>query len=156
MTKGSLLPFGAGGNDVSDFHLSVVDDDPIDEQFDQLSALGKGELLQGRLYALAEGFDAGGQGFHFDLLLGLHLQLTQLLGQALLGLRQFLSFALELVSCDDLGQVDFEQPSLLALQLSESISYRATPGLQRLRQPLARLRSLQLMGNEGWLGQDAT
>lgn len=34
MTKGGGFAFGPGGHDVANFHLAVVDDDTIDEQFD--------------------------------------------------------------------------------------------------------------------------
>jgi len=41
MTKRGGFAFGPGGHDIADFHLSVIDDDTINEQYDQLSALGK-------------------------------------------------------------------------------------------------------------------
>jgi hypothetical protein len=41
MTKWGGFALGAGGHHIADFHLTIVDDDSINEQFDQLSALGK-------------------------------------------------------------------------------------------------------------------
>jgi len=44
--KRELLSPGRGGNGVADFDAVLVCDHSIDEQFNQLSALGKGELGQ--------------------------------------------------------------------------------------------------------------
>jgi hypothetical protein len=41
MTKWGDFTLWPGGHHIPDFHLTIVDDDAIDEQFDQLSALGK-------------------------------------------------------------------------------------------------------------------
>jgi hypothetical protein len=57
------------------------------------------------LRAPAKRLDALGQGGHIDMLLGLGIKLSQLLRQALLGVRHLLSFPLELVTRDHLGQV---------------------------------------------------
>ena len=58
MTKGGGFAFGPRGDHIADFHLHIVDDDPINESFHQLSALGKGHLVQSRLQALT-GLDHG-------------------------------------------------------------------------------------------------
>jgi hypothetical protein len=49
--------------------------------------------------------------------------------------RHLLSCALELVTPDDLGQIDFQQPGLLPFELSEGITQGLPPGLQGLGQP---------------------
>ena len=90
-----------GGHNVANFHLAVVDDDTIDEQFDQLSALSEGHLFQGWVDALAESLNTVGQGHHINLLLRLGIELAQLLGQAMVGLGHLLPFALELIVTDD-------------------------------------------------------
>jgi hypothetical protein len=41
MTKGGGFTFGARGDHIADCHLRIIDDDAINEQFDQLSALDK-------------------------------------------------------------------------------------------------------------------
>ena len=79
MTKGGGFAFGACGHHIADFHLSIVDDDTINEQFHQLSALGKGQVVQSRLHALAKGLDSLGQGGHIHVLLCLGIELPQLL-----------------------------------------------------------------------------
>ncbi len=42
MTKRDLLAFGTSGDGIANFDVLTIDYDPVDEQFDQMSALGKG------------------------------------------------------------------------------------------------------------------
>jgi hypothetical protein len=79
MTKGGGFAFGACGHHIADFHLGIVDDDPINEQFHQLSALGKCQLIQSWLQALAKGFNTLAQGGNVHVLLCLSIELPQLL-----------------------------------------------------------------------------
>jgi len=76
MTKGRVLARGRRWDHVTDFHRFVVDDDSVDQQRYQLSALGEVELLERRLQAPTEVFDAGGELAGVPLLLGLCLQLA--------------------------------------------------------------------------------
>ena len=156
MTKWGGFPFRAGGHDVADFHLAVGDDDAIDEEFDQLSALSKGQSVQGRVDTVAESLDPPGQGRHIHLLLGLRLELAPLLGQAMLGLGHLLSFAFELIAADDFSQIDLQQARLLTFQLCEGLLDRAAPRLQGVWEPLTSLGPLQFMGHQGRFGQDPT
>ena len=86
MTKGRLFALGAGWDHVADLDLIVVNDDAVDQQFYQLPALSEIELFQCWRQALAEVFDVGRQFGHIQLLLGLRLQLSQLLRQPVLSL----------------------------------------------------------------------
>jgi len=79
MTKGGGFAFGARGHHIADFHLRIVDDDTINEQFDQLSALDKRQRVQRGLETLAKRFDALGQRCDVDMLLRLGIELPQLL-----------------------------------------------------------------------------
>jgi hypothetical protein len=79
MTKRGGFALRACRHHLADFHLSIVDDDPINEQFHQLSALGKGQLVQSRVQALAKGFNPLAQGGNVHVLLGLSIELPQLL-----------------------------------------------------------------------------
>ena len=106
MTKWGGFPLGASRHHIADFHLAIADDDTINEQFDQLSALGKRQMVQSRANALAKGLEALGQGRDIHLLLRLGIKLMQLAGQAVRGLDHLLSFPLEFAAADDLGQVD--------------------------------------------------
>jgi hypothetical protein len=108
MTKGGSFSFGAGGDDVADLDLSVVYDDTVDEQFDEVAALLEGELVQGRLEALADGPHALCERGDIVLLLGLRLQLAELLRQSVERLQDLLPLAGELVAVDDLGEVGGE------------------------------------------------
>jgi Domain of unknown function (DUF4372)/Transposase DDE domain len=154
MTTWGSVPFGVRGDHVPNLHLIVGDDDTIDQQFYQLSALGKGQLVQGRLHLSAKRFESLGQSRDIHLLLRLRVQLTQLLRQALLGLGHLLSFALELVTPDDLGQIDFQQAGLLPFELGEGVMQGLPSGLQGLGQPFAAVGTRQFMGDERGLGQD--
>jgi len=75
MTKWGGFACGARGHDIADFHLRIVDDDTINEQFHQLSALGKRQLVQSRLQVLTKRLDSLGQGSHIDVLLCLGIEL---------------------------------------------------------------------------------
>jgi len=153
MTKGCLFACWCGRDDVADFHLGVVNDDSVNQQLYQLSALGEIELLECRLQAPTEIADAGGELGRVQLLLGLRLELTYLLRQAALGLGELLPLALELGATDDLGQVDLEQARLLALQLCQRSPQGTLAILQRLWEPLTRLGACQFMGDEGRICQ---
>jgi len=76
-----------------------------------------------------------------------------LLQETVLGLDQLLSFALELGAADDLGQVNFEQASLLPLKLRQRGPQSALTVLERLGQPFASLRTPQLVCNQGGVGE---
>ena len=78
MTKAALRSGFASRYDITDFHLIIVDDDAVDEEFDQLSALGKSGQCQALLDALAEGLNRSRDGRHFDSFLDLGIQLAQL------------------------------------------------------------------------------
>ena len=133
MTKWGGFSLGARGDYIANLYLVMGDDDVIDEQLYQLSALGKRELVQGGLQPPAKGLQALGQGGGIHLLLRLSLELAQLLGQAMLRVRHLLSCALELVTPDDLRQVDFQQPGLLPFELGEGLPEGLPPCLERLR-----------------------
>ena len=79
MTKWGGFSLGARGDHIANLHLVMGDDDVIDEQLYQLSALGKRELVQGGLQPPAKGLQALGQGGGIHLLLRLSLELAQLL-----------------------------------------------------------------------------
>jgi len=115
MTKGRLFAGWCGWDHIADFNFGIVNDNPINQQLYQLSALGERELSQRGLQAPTKVFDTGGELGGVQLLLGLHLQLPQLLSQAALRLGYLLPLTLKLVPTDHLGQIDLEQAILLAL-----------------------------------------
>jgi hypothetical protein len=136
--------------------LAVGDDDTIDEEFDQLSALGKRQIVQRRVNALAKCLDPLCQSGAIHLLLRLRLDLAQLLGQAVLGLGHLLTFALELVTADHFGQVHLQQPGLLAFELGQGLTERFLPGLECLGEPGAPLGPCQFVRDEHGRGQETT
>src|SRR2546425_537336 len=56
----------------------IVDDDTINEQFHQLSALSKCQVVERWLHTLAKRLNTLGQGRHIDMLLCLGIELPQL------------------------------------------------------------------------------
>jgi len=129
MTKAGLCSGFAGGDDVADLHLAVVDDDAVDEEFHQLSALGKSGLLQPLLDTLAEGFNRSRDGRHFDSFLGLGFQLAQLRLQRPLLSGYLLALALHLGQGDDFGQVGFQEAFVLPCQLGQGLLQGLAPRL---------------------------
>jgi hypothetical protein len=75
MTKWSRFSLGACRHPIADVHLCLMDDDPINKQCDQVSALGKGQLVKGRLKTLAKRLDSLGQRHHIHVLVRLSLEL---------------------------------------------------------------------------------
>jgi hypothetical protein len=88
------------------------------------------------------------------MLLGLSIELPQLLRSALLGLGHLLASALELFTLHHLCQGEIEQSSLLAFKLREDVAQRLAARLQGLGQPFAHLCPLQFMGDQVGLTQD--
>jgi transposase len=54
MTEASALALGAERDDIADLHLVFGDHDPVDQQFDELTALGEVGLGQPALHPLTE------------------------------------------------------------------------------------------------------
>jgi hypothetical protein len=46
MTKRDRLPLGSRGHHRANLHLPVIDNDPINKQFDQVATLGEGQLIE--------------------------------------------------------------------------------------------------------------
>jgi hypothetical protein len=105
MTKGGSFAFGPRGYHIADFHLHIVDDDTINESFHQLSALGKGQLVQRGLETLAKLLDSLGQRRSRHVLLCLGIALPQLLRSTMRGLGHLLASTLALLALDHLCQV---------------------------------------------------
>ena len=148
MTKGGGFPLRASGHDRADVHLAIGDDDTINQEFDPLSALRKGQRIPRRPETVAACLDALGQRGHMDLLLRLRLQLAQLMWQALLCVGHLLMFAFELVAADEVRQRDLQEPRLLPFQLREGLLERAAPRLEGLREPRTALGALQCVGHQ--------
>jgi hypothetical protein len=154
MTKGGGFAVGACRHHRADFHLGIIDDDPINEPFHQVSALGKCQRVQSRLQALTKCFHTLTQGGNVHGLLCLGIALPQWLREALLALRHLLASARNLLPLDHLRQVSIEQPRLLAFELRQDITQRLTARVQGLGQPGPHLRPFPFMGDEGRGAQD--
>jgi hypothetical protein len=77
MTKGGGFTFGARRHHRTDFHLRLIDDDAINESFQQLSALGKRQMVECRVHALTKRLDALGSGSNMHMLLRLGIEVSQ-------------------------------------------------------------------------------
>jgi hypothetical protein len=60
MTKRGGFAFRPRGHHIADFHLRIVDDEAINESFHPLSALGKRQVVEGRVHALTKRLDSLG------------------------------------------------------------------------------------------------
>jgi hypothetical protein len=102
MTKAHFFTSRAGRDDVTNLDLAIIDDHTINQQFDQLPALGEVELIQSWLQPLAKVFNACRQCGHIQLFLRLRFQLVELLLQAAVRLLKLLTFPLEFWAVNDL------------------------------------------------------
>ena len=57
MTKGSGLPLGSRRDHITNLHLALSDNHPINEQFYQLATLGESKVGERRCQTVAEGVD---------------------------------------------------------------------------------------------------
>jgi len=73
MTKASMSAGFGGWDDVADFDLGIIDDDTVNQQFNQISLLGKGGLIQSLLDSMAELFNRRCNGANLNLLVDLGL-----------------------------------------------------------------------------------
>ena len=67
MTKRCVFAFRTGGNGITYLDLIIIDDDAVNESFDQFSTLFKGQLLQSELNTLTEVFNASGYFSQVDI-----------------------------------------------------------------------------------------
>jgi len=156
MTKRDRLPLGPRGHHIANLHLTIIDNHSVNKQCHQLATLGEGQVVERRPEAVAEGVDAMRQGQDIDLLLGLCLDLPELLAHTLLRLGQLVPFALEFLAADDFGQIDVEQAGMLPLDLGQRLTQGALTRLEGLRKPLTRLGALEFVGDECRLGEHLT
>ena len=74
MTKASMSTGFCGWDDIPDFDIGIIDNNAVNQQFNQLSLLGKGGLFQSLLDALTKGFNGWGNRLNFKLLVDLNFQ----------------------------------------------------------------------------------
>jgi hypothetical protein len=156
LTKAGVFTTWTGWDNVADFNFFIINDHSVYQQFYQLPALFKAQIIQSWLNMMAELIDIVCQCKCLNLPLGLLLQLSQLLLKTVLGLRQFLTFSLKFISHDDFRQVHFQKTILLTIQTCQGLANGVTLGLQGLRQPFSCLGAFQFMGNQVRLGYNVT
>jgi hypothetical protein len=155
MTKRGGFACRPRGHPIADFHLRIVDDDAINEECHQWSALGKRQVVEGRGQALTQRRDSLGEGGTIDVRLCLGIALSPWLRSALLTVGPLLSFPLELCPFEHLREGPIKPSSLLTFELRQDVTPRLPARWQGLGQPFAPLRARQFMGDEGRLPQHA-
>ena len=155
MTKAGVFTIGAGWDDIADFNFFIINDYSINQQFYQLPALFKIQIIQGWLNTLAKLLDVVCQCKGLNLLLSLEFQLSQLLLETVLGSSQFLALSLKFVSHDDFRQVHFQETILLTFQACQGLPDGIAFRLQGLWQPFAGLGAFQFVGYQVRLGYNA-
>ncbi len=148
MTKTDMFASWAGRDHITDFHVFILDDHSIDEQFYQLSFLFKTGVFQPTLDIVTEILNGNSQARKF--IVPVHL-MNQLVFQILHALEPILKIGsppLVLGHGNDLIQVSFSEPIQLSLQGDLSTVQVFASRLQFLGQPAASLCSLQGSSND--------
>ena len=143
MTKARGLARRAGGDHVSDLHLTIRDDHPRHQALDQLALLLPCRLIQSRPHSPAERVQAQPNSGDLGLAVHLRLQLAQLGIQSLLFLLQSAAPAPELVQTHHARQVSLGEPLNLLLKAALPAPQCLPTRLQILRQPVAAMGPLQ-------------
>ena len=146
MTKTGVFTTWAGWDDIANFNFIIVNDHTINQQFYQLPALFKIQVVQGWLNSLAKLLDVICQCEGLNLLLGLMLQLSQLLLETVLGSSKFLTLSLKFVSHDDFRQVHFQETILLTFQACQSSLGRYCVSIARLEATILRSGRVPVRG----------
>jgi hypothetical protein len=95
LTKTEMRTLWGGGDHIADLHLAIEHDHPINQEFHQQAALGKGGLFQACPDLRTERFQSLGDLAELEVLLGQGLQLALLGEDGLLAARQVVAFALK-------------------------------------------------------------
>ncbi len=135
-------------NNVADFDLVVGDNHTIDQQFDQLTPLGKGGLLQPNLEPLTDRLDVGDGRSNLQQLLTvvgqlplLHLQIVALLDQLALP-------ALKLGQLNRLRQIGGQQALALAVETPQRGLDGRPAMVQFIGEPIPTVGALQGRGDQ--------
>ncbi len=148
MTKTDAFTGRIGRDHITNLDALVLDDDPIDKQFYQLSSLLKTGTFQACSDSKTESLYGSSQSSEFSLSINLLRQLIFQLLQPLKPFLQFRSSALIFGQGDDLIQVRLCEPIHLGLQGFLSAVQVFPAGLHFLWQPAATLGSLQGRGDD--------
>ncbi len=143
VTKADVSTSIGRRNNVPDFHLVVGDNHTIDQQFDQLTSLGKAGLLQSALELRTDGLDVGDGLANLQQLLTvvgqlplLHLQIVALLDQLALA-------ALKLGQLNRLRQIGGQQALALAVETPQRGLDSRPAMVEFIGEPSATVGALQ-------------
>jgi hypothetical protein len=156
MTKKGALAGRTGRDHIADLNCIILDNDPVNEQFNQFSFLLEIRILQPDLDPATEILDRSGQAGEFILPVYLLEKLLFQVFQALTFAIQISSSALVFRQRDDPIQISFGEPVQLGLKSNLSTAQVFASRLQLLREPVTPLRSLQSRGNDFGMGQHLT
>jgi hypothetical protein len=142
MTKTDVFAGGAGRDHISDFDISVCDNDSINQQFYQFSFLLKAGFFQARLGAAAKVLDRSHQTSQLPLSVHLLDELLRLSFYPLVLAVQVFPAALIFEQRDNATQVGFSKAVDLVLQGDLAPAQVFPPGLKLLWQPATSVSSL--------------
>src|SRR5919199_7026447 len=115
MTKAGGFAGWAGRDRVTDFDLTVGDDDPHDQPLDQLSLLLPGRLFEPLSDAPAELVHAQGETRKLGLAVDLRVQLLPPCGEASCLVLQVMAPPTVFLQAEDAGQIGLGEPLDLPL-----------------------------------------
>jgi hypothetical protein len=133
MTKTHLLAACRGRDHVADLDLLIRDDHAVDQQFDQLAFVFKAGLLEPRAHPLAKLLHGLGDPCQLHVFGGAGFQLTQLGGESLQPLFQFLPSPLVFFQENHARQIGLRQPLDLVLDIHARLAQILPTRLQFLR-----------------------
>jgi len=156
MTKPDVLAGRRRRDDVVDLHVAIGDHDAVDEQLDQLSALGEGGVGQALLHPLAEPVNRRHDLGRRLVLVHLGRQLPALTLQEAAALLERLPTPLILGERHRPGLIGISHPFNLALEVLDALLQLGPTGLQLLGQPRPGLCPLEGVGDALRMRQHVT
>jgi hypothetical protein len=122
MTKAGIFAFGICRDNIPYLNITIGNNHPINEQFNQLTLLLKARSFQTFLHTLTEFFYRCDQCRHVVLMINLQIQLRLLASECLYFLFDLTTTALIFHQGNDLSQIGFSQAVKLLFQLNTTIA----------------------------------
>jgi transposase len=141
MTKPNGGTVAGGGEDVADLHVTIGDNDAVNEELDKRAPLLEGRLVQPVANLGAKRLERRCDRAQRDVLLRHGVELPLLTLQSLLPAGQFVALALKDRQGEDARQIGVEQALLRGVELDQGMPQRRLAGLELLGQPVATMRA---------------
>jgi len=151
MTKPDVWAIRGGRDHVPNLHIIVGHNHAVDEQFDQLPALGECRAVETLLYLSAKRLNTGRQAGEFLLAGLLGSQLVVLLRERRVFLLDIVATTLKLRQFQHTTQIRIRQPLALLSERVPRFEKVGAPRLHGLRKPRAAVRPRQCLGDALWM-----